>query len=251
MKKISIITICLNAEKYIEQTIKSVIDQKNVTLEYILVDGGSIDKTVEIIKCFESSITRWVSEPDSGIADAMNKGLSLSTGDYVLFLHADDYFFNENVVREAIKHMENRADIYAFDILYKKANHCFRHKSRKLDFLTLFKTPVLHQGAFCKKQLLEKLGGFNASYKTAMDYDFFLRARMAGASIVVQHDILSVMRDTGISSRQDWPSLKQRFAEEKRIHLENNTSAVMRVIYAIYWAMYLPYRKALFITKHI
>jgi len=90
MPKITIITVCFNAEKYIEQTIQSVISQKNCDFEYIIVDGNSTDKTKQIIQQHESQITHWISEPDKGIADAMNKGVALATGEYVLFLHADD-----------------------------------------------------------------------------------------------------------------------------------------------------------------
>ncbi|WP_073024742.1 glycosyltransferase [Cycloclasticus pugetii] len=76
MPKISIITVCFNAEKYIEQTIKSVLDQKNGDIEYIVIDGASTDKTLNIIRQYDSKITKLISEPDNGIADAMNKGLS-------------------------------------------------------------------------------------------------------------------------------------------------------------------------------
>jgi glycosyltransferase involved in cell wall biosynthesis len=97
MPKISIITVCFNAEKYIEQTIKSVLDQKNGDIEYIVIDGASTDKTLNIIRQYDSKITKWISEPDNGIADAMNKGIKLATGAYLLFLHADDYLFGSRV----------------------------------------------------------------------------------------------------------------------------------------------------------
>ncbi|MEY8211132.1 MAG: hypothetical protein RPT00_02630, partial [Gammaproteobacteria bacterium] len=111
---------------------------------------------------------------------------------------------------------------------------------------------VMHQGAFCKKTLFEQLGGFNTSFKIAMDYDFFYKAFQHKATMLIYTDLtVSVMRDTGVSSRQDWTSLKQRFSEEKRVHLENNTSTVIRIIYAVYWALYLPYRKMMFVVKSL
>ena len=251
MPKISVITVCFNAEKYIEQTIKSVIDQKNCDIEYIIIDGASTDNTKTIIRRYELDITKWVSEPDKGIADAMNKGLDLATGDYLLFLHADDYLASSNSVSEASIYMENNADIYAFDILFRTKENEVRKKTRAFGLRTYFKTPVMHQGAFCKKELLEKLNGFEEGYKVVMDYDFFYRAYKCNASMEIHHYVLSVMRDTGVSSRQDWVSLKKRFVEEKRVHTENCSFAGMSIMYGMYWAMYLPYRKMLYLISSL
>lgn len=249
MPKISIITVCFNGEQYIEQTIKSVLEQKNIALEYIIIDGGSSDTTLDIIKRYEPSIDRYISEPDKGIADAMNKGIALATGDYILFLHADDYFKDNHVVFEASTLMQGKADIYAFDILFKKENKLLRKTTKRFGVRTYFKTPVMHQGAFCKKELFEKLGGFNTWFKIALDYDFFLRAYKIGASMEIHHQVLSVMRDTGVSSKQDWASLNQRFMEEKRVHIESDSSWAMRIVYSIYWPIYLGYRKLLYVLK--
>jgi glycosyltransferase involved in cell wall biosynthesis len=246
MPKLSIITVCLNAEKHIEQTINSVIQQKNVDIEYIVIDGGSTDGTLDIIKRYDSSITRWLSESDSGIADAMNKGIALATGDYLLFLHADDYLIDETVIAKALTRMDTKVDIYAFDVLFKTKCKEIRKQTRPFGLRTYFKTPVMHQGAFCNKALFEKLGGFDRSFKIAMDYDFFYKAKQQGISMEIVHMQLSVMRDTGISSRQDWQSLKQRFMEEKRVHFKNKPSKPMQVLYKVYWALYLPYRRMLF-----
>jgi len=246
MSKITIITVCFNAEKYIEQTIQSVISQKDCDIEYIIVDGNSTDKTLQIIKQYESQITHWISEPDKGIADAMNKGVALATGEYVLFLHADDYLVNEEVLSKAISRMQANADIHAFDVLFKTKDKEILKSTQAFGIRTYFKTPVMHQGAFCKKTLFQQLGGFNTDLIIAMDYEFFYKAYQQGAVMEVHHHVLSVMRDTGISSRQDWPSLKQRFMEEKRVHSKYMPSFSMKVVYAAYWALYLPYRKMRF-----
>ncbi len=251
MHKISVITVCFNAAEYIEETIQSVVEQKGVEFEYIIVDGLSTDGTVDIIKRYQDSIDQWVSEADKGIADAMNKGIKLATGDYLIFLHADDYFINTNVLSSALALMGTGVNIYAFDVLYQTKGKQLRKSTRPFGFLTNFKTPVMHQGAFCKRELFEKLGGFNISFKIAMDYDFFLRAYKIGSSMEIHHQILSIMRDTGISSRQDWKSLKQRFMEEKRVHIENGPSKLMQAVYKLYWAMYLPYRKAGYIKYRL
>lgn len=249
MPKITIITVCFNAEKYIEQTIQSVINQKERDIEYIIVDGASTDKTGQIIQQYNSHITRWISEPDKGIADAMNKGVALATGEYILFLHADDYLADNQAISNALKKMNSGADIVAFDILYKTKTKQIRKSTKPFDVRTCFKTPVMHQGAFCKKTLFKQLGGFNTDLAIAMDYDFFYKAYQQGAVMEVHHQVLSVMRDTGVSSRQDWPSLKQRFMEEKRVHSNHMPSFFMKVVYAAYWALYLPYRKSFFIVR--
>jgi len=117
---ISIITISLNAEKHIEQTIQSVLSQTYKNTEYILVDGGSTDRTAEIINQYRDRIDHFISEHDDGIADAMNKGLALATGDYVVFLHADDYFKNDSSLEHAVAYLDETTEILACDIQFGK-----------------------------------------------------------------------------------------------------------------------------------
>lgn len=241
MPKISVITVCFNAEKHIEETIRSVVNQKDCDIEYIIVDGVSTDGTKKIIQQYDSQITQWVSEPDQGIADAMNKGAALAAGEYILFLHADDYLVGNFVISKAISYMRSDVDIYAFDIMYKTKGKMLRKSTQPFGVRTYFKTPVMHQGAFCKKMLLKKLGGFNTDFKIAMDYEFFYKAYQEGAVMEVHHHVLSVMRDTGVSSRKDWGGLKQRFLEEKMVH--SVCGGAMSVVYRLYWWLYLSYRQ--------
>jgi glycosyltransferase involved in cell wall biosynthesis len=250
MPKISVITVCFNAEKHIEQTIKSVIEQKNCDIEYIAIDGASTDSTLNIIKQYESKITTWVSEPDKGIADAMNKGVKLAKGDYLMFLNADDYFIKTDAIAVATSYMLEEKDIYIFDTIFLKKEGGARRHSGTFGKRINFKG-ICHQGVLCKRSLFEEIGPFNTSFKICMDYDFFMRAYRCGATGEYINELLSVMRDGGISSQQDWDSLKQRFAEEKRVHLENCPSTLMKVIYSVYWAFYLPYRKVRFSTKFL
>ena len=236
------ITVCFNAEKYIEQTIRSVLTQKNCDIEYVIIDGASTDKTISIIECYKEKVTKWVSEPDDGIASAMNKGVSLSTGDYLLFLHADDYFVDENALSRAVRCMTEGRDIYAFDIYFQTDAEQIRRSTKPFGVRTYFKTPVMHQGAFCKRTLFHSLNGFDERFKIAMDYDFFFRAYKSHASMEIHSQVLSVMRDTGVSSMTDWPSLKRRFSEERCVHNKNCSSTPMSHIYDLYWMLYLPFR---------
>lgn len=96
--KISVITVCYNCVSVIEQTIKSVLEQTYPNIEYIIIDGGSMDGTVDIIKKYSDTVTYWISEPDNGIYDAMNKGIDMATGDYLNFMNAGDTFFEDKAI---------------------------------------------------------------------------------------------------------------------------------------------------------
>jgi GT2 family glycosyltransferase len=108
----------------------------------------------------------------------------------------------------------------------------------------LFKTQFFHQGARCPRDLFERVGGVDRRYTIAMDYEFFLRAVRRGASVERVSEVLAVMRDTGISSRRDWPTLSRRFAEERAIHRQHCPGPATALVYRAYWGLYLPYRQA-------
>jgi len=241
---ISIITITLNSEKYLEQTIQSVVKQSYKNKEYIVIDGASTDSTVDIIKNHASQINKWISESDKGIADAMNKGLKVATGDYILFLHSDDYLADENALEEASQFMGQKQDMFLFNLYFLDNDNKTLSRPRGLSWWMNFKTGVLHQSCICSKNLFEKLGYFDTNFKIAMDYDFFLRAYRSGIKTKYIDLPLSVMRKTGISSRLDWPYLTKRFSEEREIQLKNCNSLIMKSAYRIYWPTYLAYRLA-------
>ena len=243
MKKISIITVCLDAEAFIEQSIESVLSQDYPDREYIVVDGGSTDGTVDIIRRYQDRIDRWVSEPDRGIADAMNKGLAMAGGDYVIFLHADDYFCDSKALTAAAPHLDGEAGIYLFDIFLEKDGRRTRRRPRGLNGWMNLKTGVFHQSAICARDLFEHIGAFDTGFRIAMDYDFFLRAYRAGVRARRIALPISVMRLVGLSSRLDRQGLTQRFAEERRVHEKNCPPGPLRLFYRIYWSLYPAYRR--------
>ena len=112
--RISIITVTRNADAYLEKCIQSVADQKYPNLEYLIIDGASTDKTSIIAKRFERSVTTFISEPDNGLYDAMNKGIRRASGDYILFLGADDYLYDRNVIGDAVQFLTNRANDFVY-----------------------------------------------------------------------------------------------------------------------------------------
>ena len=241
--KISVITISYNSERYIAQTIESVVSQTYADREYIIVDGGSTDGTLDIIRQYEDRIDRWISEPDNGIADAMNKGLVMAGGDFVIFLHSDDYFAGSDILAAAAEHLSADAEVFLFDIFLEKNGKRTLRRPRGFNWWMNLKTGVFHQSAVCARSLFGRIGGFDTSLRIAMDYDFFLRAYRAGVEARKVAMPLSVMRLVGVSSQLDWPSLRERFAEERRVHAKNCSMALGRFFYFIYWLLYPAYRR--------
>ena len=241
--QLSVVTISYNAKGHIAATFNSIRQQEQKTFEYIVVDGGSNDGTLDIIKANQDIIDIWCSEPDNGIADALNKGIAKSSGKYIVFLHADDYFVDGLSTERALNSLENNKDIIAFDIFFEKNNQRTRGKARGFNFYTNFKMPFYHPGVICKRSLFEKLVGFDPNFKIAMDYDFFLRAYAINASYSIEPEVLTVFRNTGISSLEDWGSLKKRFGEEKKAHDKNCESRGLFFLYRCWWFFYPLYRK--------
>lgn len=241
---ISIVTVSHNAERYIAQTIESVAAQTYPDTEYIIVDGASTDSTMEIVRGHESVIDQLVSEPDRGIADAMNKGLALARGDFVLFLHADDYLLSPDSLELAAPHLTDDEAIVAFRLFYEsEGGKRTLPRFPRLNWRINFKMSLDHQAVFCRTSVLRELGGFEPDLKIAMDYDFFLRAHRSGVSAAV-HDIpIAVMRKTGVSSRLDRNSLVERFREEKRVHERHSDTYARRLMYRAYWIAYPLYRR--------
>ena len=220
-KLISIITVCRNAEKHLEQTILSVIEQTSTQYELIIVDGGSTDGTLDIVRKYDSYISKWVSESDEGISDAMNKGLSMAAGEYIYFLHSDDYLSSSDSLAKVIDAID-QSEIHLFNLYYKTSTGITLKKPRGFNNWLWFKTGVFHQACLCHRRLFDRIGTFDTSFRIAMDHDFFLRAYKNKASVSYHDCAFSVMRDTGISGNKDWPSLSSRFAEEKRLQHKNN-----------------------------
>ena len=118
--KISIITVCYNAVELIEKTIQSVLSQSYDNIEYIIIDGKSTDGTVEVIQRYAGRLAHWSSEPDGGIFDAMNKGLGLATGEWVNFMNAGDWFYDDDVVAQIVEKIDSKLTIIYGNTLYRR-----------------------------------------------------------------------------------------------------------------------------------
>lgn len=175
--KISIITVCLNCEGLIERTIKSVINQTYINIQYIIIDGGSTDNTLNVIKKYESKIDVILSEKDNGIYDAMNKGLEYATGDLIYYLNAGDYLCNNDVLKNVIQELSvnSNSDILYGDYIYYGYSSEHRCSGYRADIRDLIRKGYCHQTIFVKKSVFSKCGKFNLSYKIYADFDWLLR----------------------------------------------------------------------------
>ncbi len=179
--KVSIITASFNSASTILDTIKSVITQSYTDIEYIIIDGGSTDATVGIIQAFSPWISHWVSEPDEGIYDAMNKGIHLATGDIIAFLNSDDFYVHSDVISQVVNHFKRtNADSIYGNIQYvnphntqKIVRHWVSGMYQRHKFLLGWMPP--HPAFFVKREVYLTLGCFNTRLKTSADYEFMLR----------------------------------------------------------------------------
>jgi glycosyltransferase involved in cell wall biosynthesis len=172
--KFSIITINYNHKNGLKKTIESVISQVYTDYEYIVIDGGSTDGSREVIKKNENKISYWVSEPDKGIYNAMNKGLKQVKGDYCLFLNSGDYFVNENVLRK-VSDIHFFEDIVAGDIVVGKNGPKIK-AHEVVSMFEFFKRSLPHQASFIKKKIFDEMGGYDESYKILADWNFVMLA---------------------------------------------------------------------------
>lgn len=200
--KISIITVCLNSERTIEQTIQSVIGQCDYNYEYIIIDGGSTDRTIEIIEKYRYGISKIVSESDSGLYDAMNKGISLATGDIIGIINSDDWYEPGvfGIVRRCFQ--ESNAEV-----IYGKLNQIDAEGKINIqipgDIERLrYEMETPHPTVFIKRSLYEKYGAFQIKYKIAADYDLMLRLYTKGVKFYFCNKIFANFRLGGYAMQQ-------------------------------------------------
>lgn len=177
--KISIITVCYNSAATIEKTMQSVATQTYSNIEYIIVDGNSKDATMEIIKKYEPQITKWISEPDKGLYDAMNKGIAMATGDLVGILNSDDTFYNTTVLEElASFHNNGTIDASVGNIVqHNTEGKIIRKYSAKNWQPAKLKIGFMppHPAIFFKRDLFNKYGNYQLDFTIGADYELITR----------------------------------------------------------------------------
>ena len=175
MKNISIITINYNEKVGLEKTIESVISQSSKDFEYIIIDGNSTDGSKELIEKHTTSIDYWVSEPDSGIYNAMNKGIRAASGDYLLFLNSGDYLYNQNTIQNVIDAIDGKYDLYYGDAIFKSedSEEVVVYPD-KLSFYFFTHNNLCHQASFIKKSLFEEVFYYNETFSIISDWEFMV-----------------------------------------------------------------------------
>ncbi|WP_348825254.1 glycosyltransferase family 2 protein [Flavobacterium aestuarii] len=216
MPKISVITVNYNDKKGLSKTLESVVNQTDKKFEYIIIDGGSSDGSKELIEQYSKHIDYWVSEPDKGVFNAMNKGIKAATGDFVIFMNGGDCFCNNTVLQEIEPLLDENFDIY-YGNNYKQTPNSKRLKtySEKLNFSFFYTSSINHQSTFIRKSLFEKYFYYNEEYKIASDWEFFIYT-ICHVNVPYKYinKTIAVYDFTGISSNPKFSSI---YKEEKNI----------------------------------
>ena len=230
--KVSIITVCYNSSKTILDTINSVNYQVYSNIEHVFVDGLSSDNTVEIIKLNSQTKSVVVSEKDNGLYDAINKGISISSGDVIGFLHSDDLLASSSIILDLMTEMKSKK----LDGIYGDLEYVDKYDTNKIIRYWKsceFRSAILKQGwmpahptLFLKKQVYDKHGGFNTSYKIAADYDFMLRIlKDNNLNYAYLPKVITKMRVGGASNRS-LKNILDRFLRS----IENQPPTLFEVI---------------------
>jgi glycosyltransferase involved in cell wall biosynthesis len=212
--KLSVITVVYNNVRDIERTIRSVVDQTYINIEYIIIDGASTDGTLDVIDKYKDRVSKLISEKDKGIYDAMNKGLAIATGDYVLFMNSGDEIYAPDTVAN-IFHTSPDADIYYGETeMINDAGHSLgqrRHKAPKQFAWKDFKygMAISHQAIYIKRSLTQP---YNPKYQLSADIDWILQAARKADKIVNVNQYVAKYLVGGMSKAKHRQSLLERFA---------------------------------------
>ncbi|MCF0191522.1 MAG: glycosyltransferase [Marinilabiliaceae bacterium] len=214
MKKLSIITVTYNAEETLERTIKSVEQQSCDSIEYIIIDGGSTDNTLGIAENHRGSIDILVSEPDNGIYDAMNKGLSIASGEYVWFLNSGDEIASNETVDMLLSEAMNTADVIYGDTIMTSLDGSIIGGRRlsppeKLTWKSFRNGMVVCHQSFIARRLL--CSDYDTSYRFSADYEWCLKILKKSHEIYHTHSVISRFLDGGITKQNIIPGLRERF----------------------------------------
>ena len=200
---VTIITVVLNGEKHIERTIQNALSQKRQNLEYIIIDGASKDATIQVIKKYNALIDYWLSESDTGLYDAMNKGIRFAKGQYIGFLNSGDLYCDNtfDLLYDAIQKFDSPAVIYGDTFIYNQELEIKVLQKAIADFSQIKKRMIAcHQSMFIKKTVYDQLGCFNLKYRIAADYEILTRLDTRQNKTVYINQPLSLFHEGGFSN---------------------------------------------------
>lgn len=254
---VSIVTVVFNGVATIERTIKSIIGQTYENIEYIVIDGGSADGTVDLLKKYDDEIDFWVSERDSGIYNAMNKGLAAASGDIISILNADDYYLDD-AVEKVVRIINAGADIVYGRLLMVDADGSnplvlSPLPAEQLLSKGLQQMPIPHVTFFARKDVYVNTGRFDETFRIAADHDYVVRALKGGYVARDSGEVLAVGLRGGVSSNL------RAYLEDYRCAIKNSRTRVHAIIvlatqltkHAIHGVIYavLPRKVALYISR--
>jgi len=224
LPRISIVTTVRNGLLTIERTIQSVLKQSYNNIQYIIIDGGSTDGTIEIIKKYENRIDVWISELDGGIYDGFNKGISRADGQYVCIINSDDFLY-PNTIERLVENIPRQSFEKEFPIIHANISlimksgqeiSVYRHNHNAIKD-RYYSMPVNHPATFVPLSVYEQIGNYDSSFRIAGDYDFILRAFRCGIKFLHIDETLVCMQTGGASSlRNAYTLSRERFQARVR-----------------------------------
>lgn len=237
---VSIITVSLNSSRTIRDTINSILNQNHKNIEFILIDGGSTDGTIDLVRSYGERISKFVSEPDTGIYDAINKGIKLATGEIVGILNSDDIFYNEKVIEKVVQSFDDpEVDAVYGDIVFVKPENTdkiLRYYSSKHFVPHKFKYGFMpaHPSFYAKRELFERYGLYKIDYKIASDFELLIRFLYIHKIRSKYLEIPFVCMSPGGVSTKSWKSNYLLNKEILRACKENGISTNYFNIYSKY-----------------
>ncbi len=211
--KFSVVTVVLDNKDGLERTAKSVVAQRSAEFEWIVIDGGSTDGTLDVIEAYAGSITYWHSQKDGGIYDAMNAGLAKASADYVVFLNSGDFFASDdslNTVAQSTEQLSTRPAMVLGGALYEYPyGHRMIQKPRRLEKYIRHSNPASHQATFFERRLHQQVP-YDTTYRITGDYDAICRVHLRDRSCSYVDDVLVVALRGGDSFSHSHPLVHAR-----------------------------------------
>lgn len=237
--KVSIITVCYNSARTLQETIESVLTQTYSNIEYIIIDGKSTDETPAILAQYQKRIAHIVSEPDKGLYDAMNKGIALSTGEVIGILNSDDVLAHSGVIADVVAAMNDNTDAICSDVhIFKdqKENVVRKYRcTRWKPWMFRIGHQPPHPGFFVRKTCYEKYGNFDLQYKRAADFELLLRFIGVHKINIKFLAYTSVLMRSGGSSQQGLKAISEANIEDHRALRKHGYFSVLPLIWCKYF----------------